>query len=102
MRHQLSAKEYAQLRLDMNQHQVERSPRYARALQSTNMLLAVLREFLPQESRCREAVEDHLMETFFYSNAAIINVPPEKDAMDKLALERAMLEPAAPLIIGQS
>lgn len=98
MRHQLTRDEYRKLQQDIDEAVMKGTPRYVRTRQSVSMLLSVLDTFLPRDPECRLRVEEHLMEVFFISNSAIINVPPEKDALDKLALERAMLETLAPII----
>lgn len=98
MRHQLSRDEYRQLRAEIDWAQMNGAPRYLRAKQSTDQIVGLLKDFLPRDDECLQRVYRDIFETFFFSNSAIINVPPEKDALDKLALERAMLETLAPII----
>jgi hypothetical protein len=52
----------------------------------------MLQDFLPRDKHCARRIEEHLLEFGFQNNAEIISVPPECDALDKLTLERRMLE----------
>jgi hypothetical protein len=54
--------------------------------------MGVLREFLPNDRECQYRIEDFLMRAGYEGNVELINVPPERDELDKLALERATLE----------
>lgn len=71
---------------------VRDTPRYARARRFAQRVQYMLRDFLPSDRQCIRRIEEHLLEIGFENNAEIINVPPECDELDKLALERRMLE----------
>lgn len=68
------------------------TPRAARARRFSQMVHAMLRDFLPVDRDCARRVDEYLTEIGFENNAEIISVPPECDALDKLVLERRMLE----------
>lgn len=68
------------------------SPRYLRARHFAHSILHLMRDFTPQDRDMQRHIEEYLLEAAFESNAAIINVPPECDALDNRALERHMLE----------
>jgi hypothetical protein len=68
------------------------SPRYQRAVRFTNTILSIMRDFVPQGRDVRNIMYDHLLELGYQTNAELINVPPEWDALNKLQIERAMLE----------
>ena len=68
------------------------SPRYRRAINFTHRLMAMMRDFLPTDQDCWRRIEDYIFEIGYSGNVELINVPPELDALDKLKLERAMLE----------
>ena len=55
-------------------------------------ILDYLQDFIPQDRETRRRVQEHLLESAFEGNVAIINVPLECDAFDKMALERRMLD----------
>lgn len=67
-------------------------PRQARARQFADEMVHVLDGFLPADRDCRIVVLDYLHRLSFKLNCCIVNVPPEWDHLDKLALEKAMLE----------
>lgn len=66
------------------------TPRAQRAHRFANLVLSMMRDFVPQDGRCHRAISEHLLEVAYENNLEIINVPPEWDALDKMALERAM------------
>jgi hypothetical protein len=68
------------------------SPRYGRARKFSDTILAVMRDFLPQDEECQRHIGDFLLRLAYEQNASIIEVPPEWDALTKLEIERAMLE----------
>jgi hypothetical protein len=68
------------------------TPRAARANRFAHMVEMIMRNFLPDDRTCRRRISDYLLEVGFEANFEIINVPPECDALDKLALERKRLE----------
>ena len=68
------------------------TPRYRRARNTCNTVLSIMRDFIPNDRNCLRKIEDHLMRLAYESNTQFINVPPEWDALDKLQIERAMLE----------
>ena len=68
------------------------SPRYERATRFANTILLVMRDFVPTGRDCQRMMYDHLLELGYQTNAEIINVPPEWDALRKLEIEKAMLE----------
>jgi len=68
------------------------TPRANRARRFSQTVQALMQDFLPGDRACRRRVEDFLIEVGFATNCEIINVPPECDELDKLTLERRMLE----------
>lgn len=68
------------------------TPRARRARNFANMAMAIMRDFLPPDRECSRRIVDHLQEVGYYANLQIINVPPEWDALDKLAIEQAMFK----------
>ena len=74
------------------------SPGYGRAVHFTNMILAVMRDFIPQDRECHRRISDHLLRLAYEQNLQIVNVPPEWDALTKLEIERAMLETRFPTL----
>ena len=68
------------------------TPRYQRAVRFTNTMLAIMRDFIPSGRDVQRMMYDHLLELGYQTNAELINVPPEWDALNKLEIERAMLE----------
>jgi hypothetical protein len=83
-----------ELRTRYLKEQMEGTPRYERARQFADEILHLMRDFLPQDRECAHRVWDHLVMTAFEANAAILRVPVEWDALNKMALEKAMLERA--------
>mgnify|MGYP005809862939 CR=1 FL=1 len=81
-----------QLRLRLAEEMRADTPRYRRAVRFAQLIQYLLGDFLPRDRDCRRCIEDHLLEAAFAGNCEIINVPPECDELDKLALERRMLE----------
>ena len=69
------------------------SPRAQRAHRFANSIMAMMCDFLPRDRECSRHIHEYLLEVGHFGNFEILNVPPEKDALDKLQLERAMLEP---------
>src|ERR1700737_3589954 len=67
-------------------------PRAARAHRFANLVQAMLRDFLPTDRDCQRRIADYLLEVGYENNLEIINVPPECDELEKLALERRRLE----------
>jgi hypothetical protein len=68
------------------------TPRGNRARRFANLVQHLLQEFLPRDRHCARRIEEHLLEFGFQNNAEIISAPPECDELDKLTLERRMLE----------
>lgn len=67
-------------------------PRVERAHLFANHTIGMLRDFLPPGRECYRLIYDYLIEIGYEQNLQVINVPPEWDALDKMALERAMLD----------
>ena len=68
------------------------SSKYRRAMRTTRAILGIMRDFIPQDRVCQRAMEDRLMQMAYETNVEFINVPPEWDELDKLQLEKAILE----------
>lgn len=66
--------------------------RAQRALNFSNMVQHLMRDFTPQSREVNRVMSDYLVMTAFKHNLQIVNVPPEMDEFDKLAIERAMLD----------
>ena len=90
-----------ELQQRIHDEMIRGTPRYQRAVRFVNEVQAMLRDFLPTDRECRHSIEDTLMEIGFVNNAAIISVPPEKDHLDKMQLERAMIE-QHPIVLSKS
>lgn len=76
------------------------SPRFRRATRFADLVQYLLNEFLPTERNCRHFIHRRLIEAGFAGNCEIINVPPECDELDRLTLERRMLElKAGPVLV---
>ena len=68
------------------------SPRWQRARRFTSSVMLLMRDFIPQDRDCTRRLDDYLTEVGFQANAEFVNVPPEWDALNKLQIERAMLD----------
>jgi hypothetical protein len=68
------------------------SPRYQRATRFANTMLSIMRDFIPTGRDVQRMMYDHLLELGYQTNAELVNVPPEYDALNKLEIERMMLE----------
>lgn len=80
------------LQEQMHRAMMENSPRYLRARRTAMTIQEIMRDFIPQDRRVQRQIEEYLMEVAFQANAEFINVPAEWDALDKLQIERAMLD----------
>lgn len=75
-------------------------PRYMRAKQFADIILHLLAEYLPQERQTRRRIHDYLLEQAYETNGAIINVPPEYDALKAHQIEMEMLKKVmVPLVV---
>lgn len=68
----------------------QQTPRALRANQSANALISLLRDFIPRH--CAEAAHDELLLNLFQANFALVEVPPEHDALREAEFEKAMHE----------
>ncbi len=68
------------------------SKRELRATRFANCILSLMRDFLPSDRECQRRMYDYLAEVGYKGNVELINVPPECDELDKIALERKMYE----------
>jgi hypothetical protein len=75
------------------------SRRQLRAKRFADTIISLLRDFLPSDRDTLERIYDLLAEEGYELNAEIISVPLELDALDKLQIERKMLE-THPLFIA--
>jgi hypothetical protein len=75
------------------------TPRARRARQFASTIMGLMHDFIPRDRECLQRIEDYLLAYAYQGNAQIISVPVEFDALNKLQLERAMLE-AHPLFIS--
>lgn len=67
------------------------TPRAARAQRFAAQILGVLSEYLPRDRIVLRVIERDLVLVAFEHNSEIINVPPEWDHLDRLAIEATML-----------
>lgn len=74
-------------------------PRERRAHRFTSVILSVMRDFVPRDRECQRRMQEELFKLAYEGNVEIINVPPECDALDKLALERRMYETKVAAVI---
>lgn len=78
----------------------EATPRYLRARRFASQAINLMQDYIPRDRKCLREIDDYLMRVAFQANVAIVNVPPEWDALNEAAIEKAMIERAlAPLII---
>jgi hypothetical protein len=84
--------EHLKLQEQIHRGRIEGSPRYLRAHRTATMILATMRDFIPQDRRVLDRIKDHLMEVAYQANAEIVSVPPEWDTLDKMSLIGAMFE----------
>lgn len=68
------------------------TPRAARARRFAQAVMSIVRDFIPRDRDCFRVIEDRLLAIGYETNAEIIAVPDECDAMDNLMLERRMRE----------
>lgn len=80
------------IQVELRQGETDQSPRYLRALRTTQAIQAIMRDFIPQSRDVQRMIEDHLMETAFLHNLELINVPLEWDALTKLQIEAARMK----------
>jgi hypothetical protein len=73
-------------------HAQKGTPRYQRAHRFASQMLAALRAFVPSDYDVIEIVHMRLVYMAFEHNAEVINVPPEWDHLDRLAIEAVMLK----------
>lgn len=76
------------------------TPRAQRAHRFANLVLSMMRDFVPRNGECHRSMMEYLLEVAYESNLEIINVPPEWDALDKLAIESAMWDRKVEVIEG--
>ena len=76
-------------------------PRYGRAARTADCLLNLMQEFIPTDRACLRSLREHLMRSLYEANMTLVNVPPEWDHLDKVALEQAMLEQKMTCIMGK-
>lgn len=72
----------------------QEAPRDRRARRFADVILNLLHDFLPTDRECRRKVHEFLFECGHKGNVELVNVPPERDALDKLALETAIVDVA--------
>ena len=68
------------------------TPRYRRAVQFTNQVQMLLRDFLPSDRIVRRRVEETLMQIGWENNLEIVPVRPEWDELNAAQMAQAMLE----------
>lgn len=67
-------------------------PRYQRANRFANHVLSLMRDFVPTGRDVQRLMHDRLWEIAAMHNLEIIEVPPECDTLDKLALQHKRYE----------
>ena len=72
--------------------------RALRATRFADTMLHLMRDYLPNNRDMQRMMYDELALIGYQSNIELINVPIERDHLDKLQLERAMIE-QHPMII---
>ncbi len=75
------------------------TPRAKRTQMFADYVQALVRDFVPRDHRCLEALERHIISEVFEQNLEIISVPPEHDHMVKHELERLRCETTMATII---
>lgn len=88
----MNYEEETALRERLTKEMCENTARYRRAYRFAGAVLHLMRDFVPSDRECQRHILDQVMLAGFAANAEMINVPPECDHLDKLALERRMLE----------
>jgi hypothetical protein len=66
--------------------------RYPRAVRFVDLVMFLMRDFVPHDRECQRRMRDELLLAAFADRLNVINTPPERDALDKLQLQRAMYE----------
>jgi hypothetical protein len=95
--------EAAKLRVEIDVAMRKDSRRFLRASRFADLVQYLVGDFLPHDRECRRIIHHRLIEAGFAGNCEIINVPLECDELDKLQLERRMLEAKmAPVMIPLS
>lgn len=74
------------------------SPRYMRARRFADTMLSLTRHFIPHDRMVQRYFLEQMLEAGWEANVEIINVPEIWDALNKIQIEKAMIE-AHPLYI---
>lgn len=88
MRDRLEGKDHD----DFIKQMVAGTPRAARARRFANEVLHLMGDYLPRDRDAMRLMDQYLIETGFQMNLQIIDVPPEWDHLNKLEIEKAMLD----------
>lgn len=76
---------------ELTRHDTD-SPRYRRAMRFASTVETIVREFIPSDRLVRRHIHDQLLQMGWEGNLELVHVPDAVDELDKLALERAMIE----------
>lgn len=68
------------------------SIRDKRAARFANMVVGLVRDYVPGDRDCQRLIHDHIWRLAAEQNLEIIAVPPECDALDSVQLAHRMLE----------
>lgn len=66
--------------------------RYRRARRFSDMMLSIMRDFIPNDRIVYRRVLEVMLEVGWEENFELINVPPELDALNAAELARHMIE----------
>lgn len=66
--------------------------RYRRAMRFSNAVQSILQDFLPPGREARQLITEHLLNLGINQNFAIIEVPPEYDALNEAQIQTKLVE----------
>lgn len=89
------------LRDELGEAMRKGTPRALRAVRFSDMILHIVRDFVPDNQDVYRIMCDEIQMLAFRDNLEVIHVPPEKDHLDKLQLERAMIEDHPMMILAK-
>ncbi len=73
-------------------------PRQLRAIRFAHGIIGVMRDFLPVHKDCYRIMYDYLYDLAYEQNIEMINVPLEWDELNKLQIEKVMLDRAFKIV----
>lgn len=74
----------------LHDESLQGTPRYARAMQTANQIMSLMRDYIPEA--CVEKAYDEIVLNVFTQDCVLMAVPPEFDPLNRMSLEKAMAE----------